>query len=459
LLTANGQQLFGRAFEFTDESLRAVLDLDYVFDNGISLGSLTALQDIEEHNDLDADIFGFQSTSNVDIITQEFNLVSPDDQRLQWVTGVYFEKQSAEFPPWGEGGFNFYIDDQFPLVTSFWDKEDTYSSVFAHFSYDLTDSLEIEAGARYTHFTTEQTTEWLLNLDTSMPPDINNPDTVPFQQASVGGDFQELSEGSLDGQIALHYAVSDEHFVYGLISRGHITSGINIFPGDPPNPPFLQYDEMQVINFEGGWKARWMDDQLRTQFSIFYQDITDYQANFAQVGGVINNPTNRNATDGSEVSGVELSAQAALGNWDIDFGFGYLDGKLGTFEDVQNPLDGSLVDLSGASSPFSPEVSTNIGFGYTFAMNGYRLMPRVDVAYQSETQAALFQNPEFTLDARTLINTQVALVPESGAWALTFWMNNATDERYIGGIQNNASLYYAGMPRTYGLRLHYNFGS
>lgn len=458
LLSALNQQLYGREFEFIDKSLRAVLDLDYVFDNGVSLNSLTGFQDIEEHNNLDADIFGFESTSEVDIVTQEINLVSASEQRLQWVTGLFFEVQQANLLPWQDGGFNFFIDDQFPLVTSFWDKEDNYASVFGHITYDISDRLQFELGARYTHFSTEQTTEWLLNLDTSQPPDITLPTTIPFQQGSVGGDYQKISEDSLDGQIALNYTASDRHFLYGLVSRGHITGGINIFPGDPPNPPFLPYDEMQVINYEGGWKASWSDDRFRTQASIFYQDITDYQANFAEVGGVINNPSNRNASDGSMVAGFELSAQAALAEWDIDFGLALLESELGTFENIQNPLTGTLVDLSGARSPFSPDVTVNLGIAYGLRLNnGFRLIPRIDVAHQSDTQASLFQNPQFTLDARTLINAQVVLAPESEKWSLTFWGNNVTDQLYIGGIQNNATLYYAGAPRTFGVRFKYNY--
>lgn len=456
LYHALNQQLFGRKFEFLDKSLRAVLDLDFEFDNGISLGSLTALQDIEEHNNLDADIFGFESTSNVDIITQEFNLVSPSDQRLRWVTGLYFETQTAKLLPWDKGGFNFFIDDQYPLVTSYWDKEDRYSSLFAHVQYDLSERAEFEVGMRYTHFSTEQMTEWLLNLDTSMPPDITLDTTIPFQQASVGGDFQKTSENSLDGQIGVNFTVDDENFVYGVISRGHITGGINIFPGDPPNEPFLAYKEMPVVNYEGGWKASWRSDAVRTQTSLFYMAIDNYQANFAEVGGVINNPTNRNATDSSFVAGVEFSAQARVDAWDIDFGLALLKSELGKFENIQDPLTGEVVDLTGARSPFSPEVTANLGLGYNFQLNGYRLSPRVDIAHQSKTQAALFPDPEFTLDARQLVNLQVVLAPDSERWSLELWSNNATDQVYLGGIQNNATLYYAGMPRTYGLRFRYN---
>ena len=37
------------------------------------------------------------------------------------------------------------------------------------------------------------------------------------------------------------------------------------------------------------------------------------------------------------------------------------------------------------------------------------------------------------------------------------WGTNITDEEYIAGIQNNATLYYAAPPAQYGLRLKFNF--
>jgi iron complex outermembrane receptor protein len=85
------------------------------------------------------------------------------------------------------------------------------------------------------------------------------------------------------------------------------------------------------------------------------------------------------------------------------------------------------------------------------------LTPRVDYSHQDETQAALWDTPMETLEARDLINAQIALVPESDRWSAVLWGTNITDEEYIAGIQNNATLYYAAPPAQYGLRLKFNF--
>jgi iron complex outermembrane receptor protein len=284
---------------------------------------------------------------------------------------------------------------------------------------------------------------------------MGNPGVFPFGTASVGGDRQDLSEDSVDGQVALNWTVNDQHFLYGLISRGHITGGVNLFP------PFDKYDEMQVINYETGWKANWADDRFRTQFTVYYESFKDYQANFADsaVGG-INNPTNRNAETTSHLWGLELSGQARFGGFSLDFGAAYLDSKLGTFQDVVDPFrtpPDNVVNLSGAEVPFAPNFTGNIGLSYAIPIGDMSLTPRVDVAYSGETQAALWDSPMVTLESRTLVNGLLTLAPNSDRWSAELWVTNASDKHYIAGIQNNATLYYAAPPRQYGFRAKFNF--
>jgi hypothetical protein len=80
-----------------------------------------------------------------------------------------------------------------------------------------------------------------------------------------------------------------------------------------------------------------------------------------------------------------------------------------------------------------------------------RLIPRVDYSYIDSTQAGLWNSSLITLEDRKLTNVQLRL--ESAKWFANLWCTNATDEEYVGGIQNNAALYYAAPPRMYGVRI------
>jgi iron complex outermembrane receptor protein len=443
-------------FQYTDESLRAVLDLSYRFNGGVTLTSLSGYQDVDSVNNLDLNatlptIYIFDSKANVKIYSEEINLISPDDQAFRWVFGLFWEKQDAELPPWQDGGFNFiggpFTSLTYPWATSPWQNNEKDWAVFAHGRYKITPAVELEAGVRYGKYEKDQFTNWQLG-DGATPPSVAWPGTTP------GGEKQDMDEDSVDWQVAVDWSVTAEQYLYALVSRGHISGGINIFP------PFIQYKEMEVINYETGWKATWADNQFETQFTAYYEQFNDYQANFAEVVGALNFPTNRNAETDSNLWGIEFSGQARFGAFQLDLGLAYLQSELGTFSDVQDPFltpPNNIVNLSGAEIPFAPNFTGNIGIAYGIKMGNFTLTPRADVSHMSETQAALWTEPQVTLPERTLLNAQLTLEPDSGTWSAVLWGTNVTDKEYVGGIQNNATLYYAAPPGQYGLRFKYNF--
>ena len=283
-------------FQYTDKSLRTVLDLSYRFDGGVTLTSLSGYQDVDSVNNLDVNatlpqIYIFDSKANVKIYSEEINLISPDDQAFRWVFGLFWEKQDAELPPWQDGGFNFIGDGfptAYPWATSPWKNNEKDWAAFAHGRYRITPAVELEAGVRYGKYKKEQFTNWQLG-DGATPPSIAWPGTTP------GGEKQDMDEDSVDWQVAADWTLNAQQYLYALVSRGHISGGINIFP------PFVQYKEMEVINYETGWKATWADNQFETQFTAYYEQFKDYQANFAEVVGALNFPTNRNAETDSHL--------------------------------------------------------------------------------------------------------------------------------------------------------------
>jgi iron complex outermembrane receptor protein len=204
-------------------------------------------------------------------------------------------------------------------------------------------------------------------------------------------------------------------------SPRHVSSGVNIFP------PF-EYGPMEVLNYEameGAWPTI---NSIRNQ--RYYETFDDYQANFSEFDVSLpglNNPTLRNAETESTIWGIEFSGQARLGAFSLDFGLAYLESELGSFSDVRDPFrfvdnvnnvtgippgdgiaddangDGTpddVVNLSGAEVPFAPSFTGNIGIAYDFAFGEFTLTPRVDFSHQDETQAALWQDPQVTLEAR-----------------------------------------------------------
>lgn len=433
---------------YHDKSTRVVGDLSYIFNNGVKLRSLSAYQFLDSVNNLDINasdplFYQFKSSFTVDIISEEINLISPEDQRLRWVLGFLYFQQEADVPYWQKDGFTFTgggFGTDYPWLTSPWFKHEDEWSIFGHVAYNLTDKLDIEAGLRYSDYYTDQFTEWVFG-DGTTPP------TLVFAPPGT----QKLSEGSVDGQITLNYTVNEQHFLYALISRGHTVGGINIFP------PFREYKEMEVWNYEGGWKANWMNDEVRTQTTVFYQDIDNFQVNFEQQIGL--GQDNRNAPGGSTIWGIEFSAQAHVNNWHVDANLAYLDSDIGPFAGVTDPFTVMPTDRSGIQIPYLSKWAGNFGIAYDYQFGGdYILTPRYDIGYTEGSQSKLWDTPLVTLKDRVISNVNVTLRPGSDKWSATFWMTNAFNYRYIAAIQNLGSLRYAGRPQEFGFRVKYNFG-
>lgn len=439
-------------FAYRDESTRLVLDIDYAFDNGVKFNSLSGYQELDTVNNLDVNgsqptPYWFLSKGTIKLWSQEFNLVSPDDQRFRWVLGAFAQNQKAELLPVAENGFvfvggPFYPNMDYPWLGSPWTKDEDDWAVFAHLATDITDSLELETGLRYSDYKFYQVTDYVFGFG-DVPP------AIPFG-SGPGPDRQEKSENSVDWKAALNWKPNDRNFVYGVLSRGHTTGSVNIFP------PFDPYDEMEVINLEGGWKAAWNGNRFTTQVAAYYESIDGYQAAFIDLDLPNSAGQVQNAESKSKIYGLEITGQAKFDNFSWDFGVSWNESKLGDFNNVAHPLTAEILDLTGAPFPFAPDFTANIGVEYHFTLgNGSTLAPRADLGYVAETQAELFDDPEFTLAARALLNLQLRW--EQGPWYATGWMSNATDKRYVAAIQNQGSLYYAGPPRQWGVRLGRTF--
>ncbi|MFM8534705.1 MAG: TonB-dependent receptor, partial [Acidimicrobiia bacterium] len=350
-------------FKYKDKSGRHVLNVRYQFNNGVTLSSLTGYQKLETVNQLDLNgavqlpRYWFLSAGEINLWSQEFNLISPDDQNFRWVLGAFAQNQKGELLPVAENGFvfiggPFFPNMAFPWLGSPWIKDEDDRAVFGHVAYDISEALEIAAGVRYSDYSFFQVTDYVFGTGVAAP-------TIPFPFGRAAGPVRrDKSENSVDWKLALNWQMNDDQFFYGIISRGHTTGSINIFP------PFQPYKEMEVLNYEAGWKATWASGQFTTQTSLYYENIDGYQAAFRDLDLPQSAGQFQNAESDSKIYGVEFTGQARFGQFSWDFGVSWNKSKLGDFNNVVNPLTQKTVDLTGAPFPFAPDFTANIGLEY-----------------------------------------------------------------------------------------------
>lgn len=475
--------------KYKDQGERASLKLAWDFGGGYRLESLTGYSTVDTRanwdvNGSDPAPFGFRSGGTFRNWSQELDLLSPADQRLRWVAGAFWQDYTNDIPDFDEAGFGFDLDNGTRVdYTSPWEKDETSYAVFGQIEYDLTDQIELQVGARWNRYEMDQYTNFAVDFNSLF---FGTETDLVFLEGGGAGFTQSLDENSFDWKINLNYQLDDNNFLYGLISRGHSPGSINL-----ADPDFFataehdEYDEMSVVNYEVGWKATLMDQQLRTQFNVYYQVFKDYQADFALAGpAALPSATLfqfQNAETDSHVYGAEFGAQGLWNDFEMDLGLAYFKSELGSFGDVADPFaliygGPATIDLDGAETPFAPEFTGNIGFGYTFHLGGLlnsapiEMTPRVDVAYRTDSYARLFQNHATKLEGYALVNAQVRF-DSGGPWSVVLWGTNLTDKEYVAAKQNIdtagpsatipfnhfTGIVYGGLRRLYGLRLTVQF--
>lgn len=445
-ITANGPHS-GR-----DETARVSLNVSYVFDNGITLRSITGYQDgISEFS---TDLDGTSALNNTfydrveeTVWSQEVNLVSPDDQRLTWILGAFWQHDYVNFPvttfPQGayhvgfpEGVVDYYIFGETPKETT---------AVFGQISYDVSDRLQIQLGARWSESTATND-----EVYTTYPA---------FGLALLQDD--EVTAEKTTGKLSVNYKIDENNFVYGFVATGFKMGGLNA-----PNfyVPASAFGPEDVVDYELGWKSTLMGGRVRTQLGAYYMTYDGFQV-------IVGDPAVPlfssivNVSDETVLMGLEGSAQMVFGPWKIDVAGSLSSSELGDFyaadpraprtgtcDAETGPASGNCLQLGGNQQSYAPEMTFNAGVEYEFVLpGGATLTPRVDYAHIDESWTSIFNNEARgdRLEARNLVNLR--LTWQRDDWTLAAYALNATDQTYIAAV--NAGLRYAGPPRQFGVNL------
>ena len=449
-ITANGPH------SGKDETARVSLNVSYVLDNGITLRSITGYQDgISEFS---TDLDGTSALNNTfydrveeEVWSQEFNIVSPDNQRLTWLLGAFWQHDDVVFPvttfPQGayhvgfpEGVIDYYIFGETPKETR---------AVFGQISYDISDRLQIQLGARWSESTSTND-----DVYTTYPAF----GLVLFQDS-------EVTAEKTTGKLSINYKVDDNNFVYGFVATGFKMGGLNA-----PNfyvPP-RDFGPEDVIDYEIGWKSTMFDGRVRTQLGAYYMVYEGFQVAIGDPEYPLFSSI-MNVEDETVLMGIEGSAQIRVDDWTVDVGAAVSNSELGTFYAADprltrtgvcdantGPTSANCQNLSGNRQSYAPELTFNIGVQYDFHLpNGAVLSPRMDYAHIGESYTTIFNNEALgdELEARNLVN--LLLSYKTDDWTLAAYALNATDQTYIASI--NAGLRYAGPPRQFGVNLTRTF--
>ncbi|WP_405224333.1 TonB-dependent receptor [Lentisalinibacter sediminis] len=478
-----------------------------------------------------------RSTSNGEQWMVESRLSSDFDGPLNFLAGfIYFEYESHDVDYFVASNTTDYFSfvsvfnqtgidgvgvpsPYFRNETPLYQLEST--GIFGELYYDLSDTIKITAGLRYTR--DDKTLRDGAGLFDGVPLPLGSegPATLPpFRNAS--DTFDEMT-----GRFVIDWAVTEDTLVYGSYSRGYKPGGFN--PPFDPNlfPNTAVTFEPEFINaFEIGAKNTLLNGAMQLNLTGFWYDYEGLQ-----ISRIINRTAFNDNVD-AEISGLEAemtwaatdrlllnanlslistevkdvslidtrdpaggteeatvikdltNAQNCVLLWNggpdpattlpaVDPGLALLPfsdcaalaaipyGALGLPYEY---TDGVEKDVDGNSLPNTPEFSFNVGAQYSFTLpGGHELTPRIDYYWQDDSEGRIFGSPIDRIDSWDIINAQVTLMPEDGGWYLKAFVQNLDDSDAVTGLyvaDPSVGLYtnvFTLEPRRYGLAFGINF--
>jgi iron complex outermembrane receptor protein len=437
-----------------------------------TLRSITAYRELDNRDFVDIDATPLELGDvlvdvNQNQTSQELQLIY-DGGNWRLVSGLYYlreninshqEAYADDFLGGFLGGTSFLrtVDDD--LQTTSW-------AAFANAVFAISNSVNLSAGIRYT----EENKEYFRTTSTFSNSALFN-GTFAFNR--------EESWENVSPMASLDWQAAENTLLYARYATGFKSGGFNgrANAAGEEQP----YDPETLDSYEVGLKSDWADGTVRTNFSAFYNDYTDFQA---RVSRLVTSPTQPiPAIDfavlnagGLEIYGAELEFLAfPVPELRLDAAIGYLHAEYSEFFEVRNltnpaPPPATVptpVDRSFQTPAFSPEWTMRFGGAYEWSLGDLgSLTLGASARYRSELALAVDNSDIFTKaifpgmwqDSYWLYDAQLVWANESETFLAGIYGRNLSDEVYktdaqefssVGGIR---TAYY-GAPQTVSFKI------
>ena len=488
-----------------NEAFIAIVNIEHELNDNLKLTSITGVIDAENNRLFDQDLVGgvdsidrtnsYEGTS----WSAELRLDYSGDS-VDWTLGAMYSKDEQDqnnlvavstnatatlngvgwLPPFPEDlglAFNrkgYEVEEQ---------------ALFGDITFHMTESLDLIAGGRFTRSQVERelasngirpTTDFSMGAFHFFQTWANYPRPV----ATADSDFSDFAP-----RFGARFQVTDEVNVYAMVSKGYKPGGNSV--GNNTNadgdPAFAtKYDNETLWNYELGLKSELLEGRLRLNAAVFHLEWDDLQFEsffFLTPGDLSTNVDQIISIEDAEASGVEMEFAALVTDGlTISGGFGYLDTEVTSDTTVQ--LSGGWrPSLLGLELPKSPELTANLVGEYRWSISGdNEAWVRLEYIHRdgqySDMEGVTNRqlNGPSPADANKIHNSGPNEFPyrspdhdllnlragvEWGAWSITGFVQNLTDEKYYTGTQENfgvSGIRLRPNPLTIGGSISYTYG-
>jgi iron complex outermembrane receptor protein len=401
--------------------------------------------------------------------------LSGGSERFDYTTGIFWFEQDGTL----EANVNlFYV--QFNFIHGPDPTPSFNHAAFAHASFDLSDSMRISAGVRYSE--DEKTyTHFRRNPDGTVPASactatyvapvppipIAYPNNVlNVSNCALFGLFNQgatFADERVDWRLAFDWNLGDDgdSMIYASASTGYKGGGIN------PRPfilaQLLPFNNEELTTYEIGWKSTMADGNGRLNMAVFYNDYTDIIMTLNPCFAATPDPTDGpgpcalpiNAGSAS-VPGIEIEFEWHVGDkWLFDASASMMD-----FE-----YDVTVAPVRLTDKPtYTPETKWSVGIQYDISLDsGGYVGIRLDTAYQSEMFTLPLNAWTNEIEERTLSNLRLMWHSADELWESAIEVTNLTDEYYFHTLFDQYAsgggtlAGQPGLPMQYAVTLRRNF--
>lgn len=385
-----------------------------------------------------------------DQFSQELQLLYEGD-RLSGVVGFYYLNANA-FTAFDVALFNTGAAIGLPGLNAqtLGDVGTETWSVFGDFTYDLTDTIAVSVGGRYT--SDKRSSRVLRTTFVGGFSDLFDGSGVPLVTTSDFEGSETFSD--FNPRASISWQPNRNHNVYFTYSQGFKGGGFDPRGQTSAAPDlngdgvinfddqfeFLRFGPETVDSFELGWKASLLDNRLNISIAGFLGQYDN-----VQIPGSVGLDSNGDGVNDSfigitsnaasaDVNGFEFEGNALVGKdfagegsrFSINWSLGYLDAGFNTFIDAfGNDVADSRVFQN--TPDFTGHMGFNLGLPVASGM--------VDLiglaSFRSDASQFESPNPFLDQDGFVLVDASMVYTVDSGLFSIGLHGKNLFDKEYI----------------------------
>jgi iron complex outermembrane receptor protein len=370
--------------------------------------------------------------------SQELQLLSTSDFRLQWIIGAYAFNSKVGYEP-----LSIYVPLSVPSFIQVNGKQKTQAyAVFGQGTFAITDEWKVTAGIR-------------RNWEKKKLYDAFT--DIPEFALEIPAPDQSKTWKNTSPMVTLEYH-RENLLLYAKASKGFKSGTYNILgAGDPVVDP----EEMKA--YEIGGKHDTASNRVRINWSGFYYDHNNLQVSIVESG----QPRLLNAAE-AEIYGADIDLQAVItDSLKATLGAAWLHARYTDFSDavvyLPNTETGfgnvtTSTDASGNDAIRSPDLTISAQLQYTIPLRNVGTL---------DFTANYYHNSGFSFDpanlyrqsAYDLVNLRASLGMLNDNFVVSLFGRNLTDEEILTGVAPTELVILGqyDLPRTYGVELTYSF--